>query len=45
MAKMTDASLHLLPIAGDIDFNHLDLEEAVKLVAMANVDWIITPES
>ncbi|WP_078410635.1 carbon-nitrogen hydrolase family protein [Priestia abyssalis] len=44
MKKVKIALLHLLPIAGDINYNQNLIEKAVKLAATKNVDWIITPE-
>ena len=44
MRKIKVALLHLLPIAGDIQYNQDLIERAVKLAAGNNVDWIITPE-
>lgn len=44
MKKIKISLLHLLPIAGDIKHNQNLIEEAVKLVANKNVDWIIMPE-
>ena len=44
MRKIKVALLHLLPIAGDIQYNQDLIERAVKLAADKNIDWIITPE-
>ncbi|WP_332696220.1 carbon-nitrogen hydrolase family protein [Halalkalibacter lacteus] len=44
MRRLKIALLHLLSIAGDIKYNQNLIEEAVKLAAGKNVDWIITPE-
>ncbi|KKI90144.1 nitrilase [Bacillus sp. SA1-12] len=38
------ALLHLLPIAGDIQYNQHLIERSVKIAAAKNADWIITPE-
>ncbi|MGM7722975.1 carbon-nitrogen hydrolase family protein [Metabacillus sp. Hm71] len=44
MKRIRVALLHLLPIAGDIQYNQHLIEKAVKLAAAKNVEWIITPE-
>jgi predicted amidohydrolase len=44
LRKIKIALLHLLPIAGDIQYNQDLIEKAVKLAGDKNVDWIITPE-
>ena len=38
------ALLHLLPIAGEIEYNRNLIEKSIKRAAEKNVDWIITPE-
>ncbi|MFK2825365.1 carbon-nitrogen hydrolase family protein [Bacillus sp. B190/17] len=44
MKKLKIALLHLLPIAGDIEYNRTLIEKAVQLAASKQADWIITPE-
>lgn len=44
LKKIRIALLHLLPIAGDIQYNQELIERAVKLATDKKVDWIITPE-
>ncbi|WP_096202582.1 carbon-nitrogen hydrolase family protein [Bacillus sp. FJAT-45350] len=44
MKRLRVALLHLLPKAGDLQFNQNLIEKAVMIAGEKNVDWIITPE-
>lgn len=44
MGKIRVALLHLLPIAGEVEYNQQLIERAVRRASEKKVDWIITPE-
>ncbi|CAH0298251.1 carbon-nitrogen hydrolase family protein [Peribacillus simplex] len=44
MGKIKIALLHLLPIAGDVEYNQKLIEQAIHIASNNNAEWIITPE-
>lgn len=44
MNRIKIALLHLLPMAGNIEYNKGLIEKALNLAAIKQVDWVITPE-
>ncbi|MBO1000033.1 carbon-nitrogen hydrolase family protein [Bacillus sp. SD075] len=44
MGKIKISLLHLLPIAGDVEYNQKLIEQAVHIASNNNAEWIITPE-
>ncbi|MET1180835.1 hypothetical protein ABG775_23185 [Peribacillus simplex] len=43
MGKIKIALLHLLPIAGDVEYNQKLIEQAIHIASNKNAEWIITP--